>query len=284
MNAKLPPTVKSFEEMLAMFDYDRTTPLAVEEASVANRNGIAVHDLSYASHETGRTAVYLITLVGHGPFPGVVFIHPAPGDRTTFMEEAIALAQRGVVCLLPDAPWAQGEAWGQTLGQPEGDRQAFLQIAIGFRRAIDLLAAQHNVDLSRIGYVGHSFGALFGGVLSGVEKRIQAFVLMAGTGSFTDVAVLSIPFLQGQVLEQYAQAMSLIDPIHYVGHAAPAALLYQSGLQDEAFPREKVERFMEAGSQPKSVKWYHAGHFLDDSARADRLEWLGARLGLSPKQ
>ena len=284
MNANLPPTVKSFEEMLAMFDYDRTAPLAVEEASVADRHGIAVHDLGYASQRMGRTAAYLITPAGHGPFAGVVFVHPAPGARPTFMEEAITLAQRGVVCLLPDAPWAQGEAWGRTLGQPEGDRQAFLQIAIVFRRAIDLLAAQPNVDMSRIGYVGHSFGALFGGVLSGVEKRIQAFVLMAGTGSFTDVAVLSMPFLQGQALEQYAQAMSLIDPTYYVGRAAPAALLYQSGLQDEAFPRDKVEGFIAAGSQPKSVKWYDAGHFLDDEARAYRLEWLGARLGLSPRQ
>ena len=135
--------------------------------------------------------------------------------------------------------------------------------------------------MNRIGYVGHSLGALFGGVLSGVEKRIQAFALMAGTGSFTDVAVLSMPFLQGQVLEEYAQAMTRIDPVYYVSHAAPSALLFQFGLQDEAFPREKVVGFAEAGSEPKLVQWYDAGHYLNQEARGDRIEWLRTRLGLS---
>jgi hypothetical protein len=61
--------------------------------------------------------------------------------------------------------------------------------------------------------VGHSFGAIFGGILSGVEKRVKAFVLMAGTGSFTGVAVLNIPDLSGQRLENYSTTLDSIDPI-----------------------------------------------------------------------
>lgn len=281
MKTGLPSSVESFEDLLFMFDYDRELRLDVEEAGVEHKHGVAVHDISYASQAVGRVTAYLVTPPGTGPFAGVIFVHPAPGDRTTFLDESKSLAQQGALGLLIEAPWARGEAWGQTLGQPEGDRRAFIQIAIDLRRAVDLLTSRPDVDAKRIGYVGHSFGALFGGVLSGVEKRIRAFALLSGSGSFTDVAVLSMPFLQGEELEAYAQAMTRIDPITYVRHAAPSALFFQFGLQDEAFPRERVVAFAEAGSQPKSVKWYDADHYLDDAARSDRIEWLRTQLGLA---
>jgi len=284
MKTELPPSGESFEDLLSMFNYDRELPLDVEETGVEHKNGVSVHDIGYAGQANDRTKAYLVTPPGKGPFPGIIFVHPAPGNRATFLDESIMLAQQGAVCLLMDAPWAEGEAWGRTLGQPESDRQAFIQIAIDIRRAVDLIISRPDVDVNRIGYVGHSLGALFGGVLSGVEKRIKAFVLMAGSGSFTDVAILSMPFLQGQALEHYAQAMTLIDPIYTISHAAPSALLFQFGLQDEAFPREKVAGFAEAGSEPKLVKWYDAGHYLNDEARSDRMEWLGTRLGLSRTQ
>lgn len=280
MKTELPPSVGSFEELRPMFNYDRELGLDVEETSVEHKNGIAVHDISYASQANGGVPAYLVRPPGTGPFPGVIFVHPAPGNRATFLDEAIMLAKQGALGLLVEAPWARGEAWGRTLGQPESDRGAFINIAIDLRRAVDLLISRPDVDANRIGYAGHSFGALFGGVLSGVETRIQAFVLLAGTGSFTDIAVLSMPFLQGEALEAYRQAMTRIDPIYYVGHAAPSALLFQFGLQDEAFPREKVEAFAEAGSEPKLVKWYDADHYLNDEARSDRIEWLRTRLGL----
>jgi hypothetical protein len=40
-----------------------------------------------------------------GRFAGVVFVHHGQGNRTTYLEEAQALAPLGVVCLTIDAPW-----------------------------------------------------------------------------------------------------------------------------------------------------------------------------------
>ncbi len=284
MKTELPPSGGSFEDLLFIFNYDRELPLDLEETGVEHQNGVAVHDISYASQANGRVTAYLVTPPGAGPFAGVMFVHPAPGSRATFLDESVALAQQGALGLLIEAPWARGEAWGRTLGQPEGDRDAFIHIAIDLRRAVDLLTSRTDVDANRIGYVGHSFGALFGGMLAGAEKRIRAFALLAGTGSFADVAVLNMPFLKGQVLEAYTQAMTPIDPINYVRHAAPSALFFQFGLQDEAFPRDKVAAFAEAGSEPKFIKWYDADHFLNDEARNDRIEWLRTRLGLDRTQ
>lgn len=281
MTVRTARTAASHQDLQSTFKYNPALPLDVKEASVERQDGIVVHDLSYASAPDRRVQAYLVTPSGRGPAAGVIFVHPAPGNRATFLEEATALARHGAACLLIEAPWAQGAAWGQTLGKPETDRQGFIDFAIDIRRAVDLLTSHFDVDEIRIGYVGHSLGALFGGILSGVERRITAFVLMAGTGSFGDVVALNLPSLQGTALERYTQAMTVIDPVHYVGHAAPSALLFQFGLQDQAFGPEKMKAFAEAGSKPKAIKWYQADHFLENErARRERMEWLSAQLSL----
>jgi dienelactone hydrolase len=208
----------------------------------------------------------------------VIFVHPAPGDRTTFLEEAVLLGKQGIACFVLEMPWAQGEVFGPKLASPEAAREAFTRVIKDLRRAVDFLSSRPEIDASRLAYIGHSFGALVGGVLSGVEKRLQAFVLMAGTGSFIDVVALNMPFLEGPALEHYAQVIAPIDPIHYVGHAAPAALFFQFGRQDD-FPRDQFERVAEAASEPKLVKWYDTDHsFQNAEAQKDRLDWLQAQL------
>jgi hypothetical protein len=41
-------------------------------------------------------------------------------------------------------------------------------------------------DLRRLGYVGHSYGASYGGTIAGIEQRIAAYVLMAGWYSVSE--------------------------------------------------------------------------------------------------
>jgi hypothetical protein len=63
-----------------------------------------------------------------------------------------------------------------------------------------------------------------------------------------------------------------------VGRAAPAALLFQIGRRDEIVPQEALEALAEAGSEPKDVRRYAAGHGLSVEAFRDHLDWLGERL------
>ena len=173
------------------FSYDQKAPLNREEVGIEYRNGISVHDISYAGLKGGRIRAYLVVPPGNGPFAGAIFVHPGPGSRSSFLDEAITLAKAKVTCLLIDAPWANGPEFGKRAsGRPEDVRDWFIEIAIDLRRAIDLISSRPYVDINRIAFVGHSLGALFGGILSGVDKRIIASVLMAGVGSFTDVALL----------------------------------------------------------------------------------------------
>lgn len=279
-----PSPEKSFERLQALFDYDPEFPLDIEETVVEERDGIAIRDLRYTAAPKRRFSAYLVVPPGAGPFAGVIFVHPGPGSRDTFLDESVMLARQGAVSLLVDAPWTEKAVatWGETGTNPEHAVREHILTVIGLRRGIDILAARPEVDPERIGYVGHSFGALIGGVLSAVERRVRAYVLMAGTGSFTDVAVLNMPDLAGEERATYRRTLAPIDPEGAVGHAAPAALFFQFGRRDDFFTREMSQEFYEAASEPRSIRWYDAGHYLSGEARKDRIAWLRAELSLHP--
>lgn len=268
--------------MTTMFDYDQTIPLAIEQTGVEDQPGVTIRDLSYAGPSGRRVRAYLVRPQRQEPLAGLMFVHPGRGSRTNFLDEAVAMARSGALALVVEAAWAQGQEWPALLAEPAVTQQDFIAIAGDLRRGLDLLLAQPEVDAGRIGYVGHSFGALFGGVLAGVEKRIQAFVLMSGVGSFTDVAIVNMPDLQGEALETRRRFMNPIDPMHYVARAAPAAIFFQFGTHDDYFSAEQFEKYYAAGSQPKSIQWYDADHYqMNAAGRADRMAWLSKQLALA---
>ncbi len=125
-----------------------------------------------------------------------------------------------------------------------------------------------------------------GGLLAGVERRIRAYVLASGDGGL--VAHVTRPddpySLFRQVPPAYQArwlaAMEPIEPIHFVGHAAPAALFFQAGRRDQFIPREEAVRWQQAGSAPKQVTWYDADHFLNAAAIRDEVAWLQSQIGI----
>ena len=183
-----PPTVTeipltlTYEGAVHLFDYDQASPLDVQELSVKDQAGAAVHDITYAAHDPqygfpikGRMSAYLVTPSGVGSFAGVVFMHwlgQPNGNRNEFLDEAVALAPKGVVSILVQGVFP----WYDSPSSYDADRVEVINQVIELRRAVDVLLSQPGVDPQRIAYVGHDYGALFGGVLSGVDHRIKTFV------------------------------------------------------------------------------------------------------------
>lgn len=172
---------ESFND-LKMFSYNHDIPLDFKKKSTEYKNNVAIHDINYSGLTEKIINAYLVKPQGEGPFPGIIFVHPGPGSRDTFLDEAVEMAEKGAMSLLIDAPWAHDKFvdWILKLFQ-EGLCEWYIQILIDLRRGIDLLTSQSDLDSNRLSYVGHSFGALFGGILTGVENRIKSYVLMAGT-------------------------------------------------------------------------------------------------------
>ncbi|MGB7925906.1 MAG: acetylxylan esterase [Pyrinomonadaceae bacterium] len=285
--------VKPFPELARAFDYDTKAPLDIKEHGVEERGGIKVHDISYTSPKGGQVSAYLVVPAGRGPFAGLVFMHPDYGARTAFLSEALLMAEAGAVSLLIDAPYRRSEPSRRTFDftKPEGNRDLFIQTIIDLRRGVDLLASRSDVDAKRIGYVGHSYGGSMGGVLASVEKRIKAYVLMAGDPSWTtSLRSGTDPNSEGvrkaftkEQIDKYIEVTAPFDAIHYIDHAKPAALLFQFARYDVEIPEAVGTRYTQAASMPKLVKWYDVGHELDNvEALRDRAAWLRKEIGIAP--
>ena len=90
--------------------------------------GTAVHDISFRGASGSRIDAYLVTpIVGHS-FPGIMFVHPLPGSRKSFLDEAVKLADRRICSLCVDAPWSRGMIWAKKMGNPEHDREEFIGV------------------------------------------------------------------------------------------------------------------------------------------------------------
>jgi len=83
-----------------------------------------------------------------------------------------------------------------------------------------------------------------------------------------------MPDLNEERLERYRQVVSDLDPIRFVPEAAPASIMFQMGTNEEYFGRQRIQSLADAASEPKVVRWYDAGHMLNEQAHQDRDDWL----------
>src|SRR5882672_1688173 len=131
-------------DLVRHFDYDRNAPLGYKEIGVERRGDIRVYDITYASPKGGAVPAYLVVPNGKGPFAAVIWGHWYWGNspmrnRKEFLDEAVALAEAGVVSLLADGPIARP---GHVENKEELNEQGvtdLVQQIIDMRRGVDLL-------------------------------------------------------------------------------------------------------------------------------------------------
>jgi hypothetical protein len=276
-----------YAENLHLFDYDQQAPLHTREVASWRDGAATVSDITYDSPKGGRVPATLIVPDGAGPFAGLLVQHGMPSTRWNSFPLGRAYANLGAVVLLIDAPFARPENAGrEPVTLTDRDREEQIQLIVDLRRAVDLLVTRPDVDPDRLAYIGISYGAAMGGLLAGVEDRLQAYVLQVGDGGL--VEHLAGPGDQDGQLSQlspdeqehWIAEMWPIEPIHYVGHAAPAALLYQNGTQDGMVPPSDAVRYQKAGSEPKTIIWYESGHLLPPDSMLDQARWLRQHMAL----
>jgi uncharacterized protein len=264
----------------SLFSYDRSAPLGFRDRGPVNHGyPIQVRDVSYTSPRGGRVTAYLVVPPGKGPFPAVLYLHGSREDRTRLVVPAAWLAARGAVGLAINDAFvrATGPEPTDPVKRLERERDLTAQTVVDLRRGIDVLASLPQVDATRIGFVGYSGGAKLGAILAGVEPRIRAFDLMSGGAARVATFVAAAP---PSLRAPVRRVLGEVDPLRYVGHARPAALFFQDGLDDTVVPHSQLAALAAAGSEPKRVSWYPAGHSLDAQAFRDQLDWLSSELGI----
>jgi pimeloyl-ACP methyl ester carboxylesterase len=155
------------------------------------------------------------------------------------------------------------------------------------QRGADLLLARRDVDPRRLAYVGHSYNASVGGILSGIDKRFKAFVLMAGSLS-DQVDLKSKEYQQyrlkvgAEKFDAFIARYAWLDPGRFVSNAAPAVVFLQYTTQERFLTPERARQYEALVSEPKRFKMYEAPHALNAEARRDRIAFLTNQLKLKP--
>src|SRR5215470_16657824 len=107
----------------------------------------------------GKVPAYLIVPWQQPPQTGLIFGHWEKGNREEFVQEAIVLAHLGLVSLCLDAPVRRPAEYEPQRMQPLTELQWIADV----RRGVDLLLEAFALSPEPVGYVGHSYGATFGG-------------------------------------------------------------------------------------------------------------------------
>ncbi|HEY0348735.1 MAG TPA: hypothetical protein VGC60_11340 [Pyrinomonadaceae bacterium] len=279
-------------DLIRHFDYDQKAPLNIKEIGVQRRATATIYDITFDSPKSGVVPAYLVVPKGRGPFGAVIWGHwcwqnSSMRNRREFLDEAVALAQSGVVSLLTDHPMSRPGY--VPIKDPFDERNAteFVQQVIDMRRGVDLLTARRDVDPNRVAYVGHSCNAAVGALLSGLDRRFKAFVLMAGTT--TDKVWQNTKDFQEfrqkmgpEKVDAFLAKYSYLDQGKFVSHAAPAVILLQYGAREKFLNAERAHLYAAVVSEPKQLKIYDAEHALNAEARRDRIQFLIEQLRLKP--
>lgn len=249
---------------------DTPAPLGIAAADVALRN------LTYLDVSNRRVEATFVLPPGAGPHPAVLFVHwldpeSTSNGRTQFLPDALALARKGVASLLVDTPWSDP---GWFLARDPAQDLASSQLLVrNLGRALDVLAALDKVDKTRLAYVGHDFGAMYGATLAGVDRRPVAWVYIAGTDRYAEWFTLARK-LDAPAREQVFAALKPLDPVEHIGAAAPAPVLFQFASKDRFVTRQQADAMVAAARSPKEVKFYDCGHEMNRDAMDDRVAWL----------
>lgn len=248
----------------APFAYDTKLPLAIRELSATTESAVRVAQLTYRGAEGDVPATLVTPATPHGRAPAIVFQHWGLGDRHSWLDEAKLLAGRGVISLLIDAPFVRPRA---PSASPEQEAREIVQCVIDVRRGIDLLEARPDVDRTRVAFVGLSFGAHIGAIVSSAEPRVRALVLMGGLASNSE--------------ESAVKKMAELDAEVWIAKPRTSSVFLQFATNDEYITRAQADRFTNAAGRAALTKWYDGAHELVRESRDDRLQWLAGHLGFS---
>jgi dienelactone hydrolase len=270
------PLGARLEDLAAQFAYDASAAIGIVERGSAPDGTLTVRDIEFSGTKSGRARAYVITPSTSGPHPAMVFVAGSNQRREDIRADAIAVARRGVVALVLEQSQitaARQQIWTFT-GQ---DREEAIDTVVDARRAIDLLVARPDVDRTRIGYYGFSYGAWLGAITAAVDKRVGLLALRSGGPQIlAEIARASARTLS----PEYTGLMASVDQMIYAPSIA-VPVLVQNGSRDTTYTPEQMRVWQERIGGAKTVKTYDAGHTLDAAATTDALAWITERWKLS---
>ncbi len=179
---------------------DGKAPEILRELPSANAppENITVRRVVFRSREDSEIFALIATPKTPGKHPGMLVLHGGGGIAA--VDQAMAWAQRGYTAVAPDLPgiaepkkltesrgkWSSlkyGE--GRWVAEPDASASVLFDAVLSAMKSLYLLRAQADVDASRIGVVGISWGGYMTTMVCGLAgDQVKAGFALYGCGFF----------------------------------------------------------------------------------------------------
>ena len=243
-----------------------------------------IHGCSFVDATGSRVDCVLVEPRGaKGKLAGVVFQHGGGQTMMNYISEAAMLADSGVVSLIIEPPGRGRPNDMQKMNGAEM-RDWMFEVASAGSRAIDLLLERGAVDPSRIGFVGHSYGANAAAIVSARDQRPSVYILIGGTDRFsehvrTNASEFWKTYRKRGGLEAQLPAMKEADAANFLPSLKARAVFVQCARFDMPDLMKSCPAVHDALQSKKQIEWYPTDHgFADTKAGVDRVEFLRRNL------
>jgi hypothetical protein len=263
---------KTFAVLERAYHYDPLPLEASIDASLDQLDYARAEQVSFtAAYGSERVpALLLLPKTGRPPYQAVVYF---PAVNTVLEPGPIGLAEREQPWFLflvrsgraVVVPVLKGtfERKMRAVLSPVGWRDFLLYARKDVGRTIDYLETRPDFDATRIAFYGLSSGAAAGPIITAVERRFKAGVLLGG-------GLSSLPF------------WSEVDVLSFVSRLAVPTLMI-NGRHDFFFPPETSQKpmFDLIGTADKRHRMFLSGHLPTewDQVMQEVLDWLDSHLG-----
>jgi dienelactone hydrolase len=258
--------------LASLYDYDPALPL--DAAVESTDDSSALYRLQRvrfaAAYGAERVRAFLLLPRNSRPPYQVVVWYPgggvfAPGPFVIDAELPMLrfIVRSGRAVFFPEYKGSFTRFFGVYPRDPEGWRQILVYSAKDLRRALDYVEERPDLDAGRVAYYGLSLGAAAAGIMTAVEPRFKASLLVAG-GLYS--------------LKRPPEA----DVINFLPRVRVPTLMI-NGRHDYFFPVDTSQEpmFRLLGTGQKEHVLFESGHSPSETGEVQRrlLEWLDRYLG-----
>jgi dienelactone hydrolase len=264
-----------FQVYRRLYDYDRAALNDAIEAADSSAENYVVQRVSFdAAYPRERVTAYLyLPKRSRPPYQTVLFF---PGSNAltlrTFDREGatrnfdfILKSGRAVLYPIYRSTFERGDGFQSDIAnESSAYRDHVVMWTKDFRRSVDYLVARPDIDSTRLGYYGISWGGALGGLIPALEPRLRAVVLQVA----------------GLVLQR---GQPEVEPLHFLPRVT-APVLMLNGSHDHYFPVETSQkpffRLLGTPAQHKRQVIAEGGHFVPrNQVIQETLDWLDRYLG-----
>jgi dienelactone hydrolase len=272
-----PVSETEFQIYRKQFLYDKTDLASKIEERVESHEDWIIEKITFvAAYENERMTAYLFLPRESGPpyqtmifFPGSYAIETSDFleyIKTSMSFDYILKNGRAVMFPIYKTTFERRDESLRCAHSSKSHQytECMVKCVKDFSRSIDYLETREDIDISKLGYYGDSWGARMGAIIPAVEDRIKLSVLIRGGLS---------------QIKKFPEA----NEFNYVSWVKTPVLML-NGKYDFIFPYESTVKpmfdLLETPEQNKRLVLYETDHFVPKSEIIkETLDWLDTYFG-----